>query len=199
MVNFKHIAQPMGEVLQMHKGIKNREMVGNHDYALNPDGSGAGENIFWLRPVFRLWGGGLFLQMRWMAKRKQLQGETQLLFSYKSPLRWNGSQLSHQDLANASPPIMARGWNIATTQSKHTTRTSDTSRETFQIFTLWQKYAHKEKIAYICISLHFSAFLCISLYFSAFLCISLHFSVFLCKTLHSSENLCISLHFTFYI
>ena len=31
------------------------------------------------------------------------------LFSYKSPLRWNGSQLSHQDLANASPPIMARG------------------------------------------------------------------------------------------
>ena len=54
MVNFKHIAQPMGEVLQMHKGIKNREMVGNHDYALNPDGSGAGENIFWLRPVFRL-------------------------------------------------------------------------------------------------------------------------------------------------
>ena len=149
MVNFKHIAQPMGEVLQMHKGIKNREMVGNHDYALNLDGKhhGAGENIFWLRPVFRLWGGGLFLQMRWMAKRKQLQGETQLLFSYKSPLRWNGSQLSHQDLANASPPIMARGWNIATTQSKHTTRTSDTSRhqEKLSKYLPFDKSNHKKK------------------------------------------------------
>ena len=69
----------------------------------------------------------VFLQMRWVANC-QMRGKSQLLgfsSSCKSCFRWKGGM---GDGPHASHPIMARGWNIATTQSKHTTISSDTWR-----------------------------------------------------------------------